>query len=303
MYALCGASLSDPGSWRGLVNPRAGAYERELLDWAGVESGQLPAMAQWSALNEAGGRIAGLPAGTPVAVGMNDFYAALHGMDVTAPGAVFDITGTSEHFGVVTDELIRGGLISSPYRGRFVHYGVTAGSGPSLSWGRRMFGENDPPFCRAAPIFLPYLRGERAPVFDPDARGMFVGLSEDTDRDAMSYAILEGVAFSLKDIHEKLNAPAVHEITATGGATASDTLNRMKASLFNAPLIARRGTCGSAVGAATLAGAVIREEPVIYMPDEALHERMCARYAVYRRMYAAWREMTQDADSREMFGG
>jgi len=298
---LCGESLSDVGSWRGLVNPRTGDYAQPLLDYAGVGREQLPRMAEWSRVSAEGARLTGLREGTPVAVGMNDFYAALYGLGVDQSGLCFDIAGTSEHLGVTTGSLAPGGLVASPYRDCFVHYGVTASSGVSLDWARSLFGDDEPPLPKTAPIFLPYLRGERAPVFDPNARGLFLGLAGDTGPNELKYAVYEGVAFSLMSIYEALGSLLIREIAATGGATASPVLNRMKASLFDVPLLARRLTCGSAIGAAKLAGASIEEEPIAHMPDEALGERMRGRYAVYRRMYRGWLDMIAGVDVKDMF--
>ena len=241
---LCGESLSDVGSWRGLVNPLTGEFERALLDYAGARREQLPRMAEWSKVSAEGARLTGLNMGTPVAIGMNDFYAALHGLGVERPGQAFDVAGTSEHLGVTTGSLARGGLVASPYRDCYVHYGVTASSGVSLEWARSLFGADDPRVPDAAPVFLPYLRGERAPVFDSDARGMFAGLTGDTGPNELKYSSYEGVAFSLMSIRDALGSPQISGIAATGGSSASPVLNRMKASLFGVPVLARRMTCG-----------------------------------------------------------
>jgi hypothetical protein len=68
-------------------------------------------------------------------------------------------------------------------------------------------GAGEPPVPRHAPSFLPYLKGERAPVFDPDARGVLLGITARTGADEMRYAVYEGVVFSLYNIWEALGRP------------------------------------------------------------------------------------------------
>jgi sugar (pentulose or hexulose) kinase len=77
----------------------------------------------------------------------------------------------------------------------------------------------------------------------------------------------------------------------------------MKASLFGAPLYADALTCGSAVGATRLAGAVWRAEAREYKPDGALGAFLTKRYEIYRKLYDAWTSATRGADVSEIFGG
>lgn len=301
LYRLCGEFVSDPGSWRGFVHPLSGIYDSALLAYAGVRADQLPTMRRCTHISESGAAMTGLRAGLPVAVGYNDFYAALVGLGIEKAGECFDITGTSEHLGVLQSARADSKMISSPFRDVYVHYGVTASSGISLRWARSMFGEEDPLLPPAAPVFLPYLRGERAPVFDETARGLFVGLSDDMDANALKYSVFEGVVFSLYQIYEALGSPAISSIRAAGGATKSALQNRLKASLFGVPYRVERETHGSAMGAVRAAGGDWAGAQDVYQPEHQLRNWLLPRYELYKRLYDGWNHMTQEIDTTFIF--
>ncbi len=255
---LTGVCVTDQYSWRGLVNQTSGRYSRKLLDLAGFPEHKLPELA---GVLEAPGRTRQiplekgmLPEGIPVFVGMNDFYASLLGMGVLKPGELFDVTGTSEHLGAVVPDIDRDTkLVSSPYFHENVHYGVTASAGTSLDYGRRVFGfgDVDPGSCleNHPPIFLPYLNGERAPVWDVDARGMFFGIHGSCSEQDMAYAVMEGVAFSLYHIYEQMGMPQAEAVRVSGGAASNRVLNQIKAELFGLPVLVPEETDTSALGA------------------------------------------------------
>ena len=300
---LSGEALSDTGSWRGLVHPSDGAFAPDLLAYAGITADRLPRITPRTRINAAGARLTGLTAGTPVAVGLNDFYAALAGIGLAGSGSCFDVTGTSEHFGVIRPTNAGGPLICSPYGDAFVHYGVTASSGLSLSWAHKLFGGREPDVSGQAPLFLPYLRGERAPVFDPLARGLFAGLTAAADGPALKYSVYEGLVFSLYEIYQVLGEPPVESIHVTGGASASPLLNRLKASMWGVPVVSEQLTCGSAMGAAALAGGVWERRPRVHQPDNDLADLLHRRYRVYRRLYPAWQTIVADENPEDLFGG
>jgi xylulokinase len=256
-----------------------------------IDASQLPRIAVWSQVDREGAALTGLREGMPVAVGCNDFYAALLGAGIEKPGQCFDITGTSEHFGVTLPAVVPTHLISSPFPGGAVHYGVTASSGVALSWSEGLFGSGEPTVSEHAPISLPYLRGERAPVFDENARGMFFGIDAGCDRDALRYSAMEGVVFSLYDIWHHLGQPQIDAVIATGGAAASPLLNRMKASLFAVPVLADAMTSGSAAGAVRMAGGTYEGERREYLPEPALGDRLRSRFEIYRQLYGVYKQV------------
>lgn len=301
-YRLSGEALSDPFSWRGLATPSSGEYSKVLLAAIGLEDAILPRLRSLTRLSNEAASLTGLKAGLPIHVGLNDFYASLVGMGVQRPGEAFDVAGTSEHLGVVVEGAQPARLIRSPMPGGlYVHYGVTASSGTALSWSARRFGTADPPMVDKAPLFLPYLKGERAPVFDEDARGMLIGLTDMTDTDAIQYSVYEGVVFSLYSIFEALQTPSPVHIRVTGGPSENAVLNAMKAAMFGLPLLTGPIASGSALGAAVLAGVSRPEGERSTLPDSGLGERLHRRYAVWQRAYGAWLEMVAGEDVSTLF--
>lgn len=193
-------------------------------------------------------------------------------------------------------------LISSPFPGGAVHYGVTASSGKALAWASRLFGRGEPSIPERAPVFLPYIHGERAPVFDEKARGLFLGLGEGDGRATLCYSVLEGVVFSLYDIYEHMGRPPLGEITVTGGGARNRLMNTLKASLFGVPVrVAGRAAWGSAAGAAVMAGAPVPRPTGVVLPDEGLGQRLRERFALYRRLYDAYCQATQGLDTEQFF--
>jgi xylulokinase len=127
--------------------------------------------------------------------------------------------------------------------------------------GGMSFAELDAEAARSAPgseglIFLPYLAGERTPHADPDARGAFIGLSVRHDRGALVRAVLEGVAYGLRDSLELLSALGVRADAgrASGGGARSRLWLQVVASVLGLPLELTVLEEGSAYGAALLAG-------------------------------------------------
>lgn len=184
---LTGQWVTDPYSWRGLVNLSAKKYSTYFLQELGMEENRLPGIKNSD-------DIAGyteeyvlkrncIPAGIPVYIGLNDYYAGLLGMGIGVPGQMFDITGTSEHLGVLQEEIeLDSSLVSGPYIEHMVHYGVTASSGPSIKYGLKLMGEDyfeqEKMMKQKTPIFLPYVKGERAPIWNANVRGVFLGLKK-----------------------------------------------------------------------------------------------------------------------------
>ena len=319
---LTGQCVSDPYSWRGLAHTASGdtasaqgshdtagitpcTYSRRFLRDAGIDPSALPALKMpWETagrlLPEAAART-GLPAGLPVYTGLNDFYAALLGMGIHGPGCWFDITGSSEHLGLVEEQLHTGSdLISSPFFSGYVHYGVTASSGVSLSFRKEVFpcDIRDPRrLLDDAPVFLPYLNGERAPVFDPAARGTFYGITGKTGAAHMADAVQEGVAFSIFHIYSHLGAEGGDSVRVCGGASGNPLLNYLKAELLQKTITVIGEKDASALGgavtallgewllssireAAGLAG--ISEE---VRPDGRLRRRLLERFDIYTALY------------------
>jgi xylulokinase len=202
--------------------------------------------------------------------GAGDQAAAALGVGVVAPGAVSVVLGTS---GVVfaalpayaADPQGRAHTFCHAVPGTWHAMGVMLSAAGSLSWLRGVVGsefgelvaeaERWPPGVEGL-TFLPYLTGERTPHADPNARGAFVGLSVRHDRGAMARAVLEGVAYGLRDSLELLRSLGVDPThgRVSGGGARSDLWLKIVASVLELPLQRMENEEGSAFGAALLAG-------------------------------------------------
>lgn len=314
-HRLTGVWKTDCYSMRGLANAKENRYSAFFLQELGISPTLLPELADARApagsLTSQAAAETGLPAGIPVYLGMNDFFCGLLGMGMTAPGCAFDITGTSEHLGLIQDVLQpETKLVSSPYLSGFVHYGVTASSGVSLDFGLKHFGtcpiDPDASIRRKAPVFLPYLKGERAPIFDADARGAFFGLENHCTGSDLAYSVLEGNAFSLYHIWEHFGNASPSHIVCGGGAAKNDILCKLKSSLLGVPLHTLTEPDTSALGAAMLAAVgegawqtlqdaadSLVQTGQVYHPDEALRKKLLPRYQIYQALYPQLKETYQ----------
>lgn len=319
---LTGNWVTDPYSWRGLANLEKKTYSSYFLKELDICEEQLPKMLDFT---EAAGYTKEislgekvLPKGIPVYVGLNDYYAGLLGMGIHKVGDMFDISGTSEHLGILEEQVnIATEMVSGPYLQKQVHYGVTASSGVSIKYGLQLYACEHLDLTKIQekhpPIFLPYLNGERAPIWDADARGMFFGIGENCSKEEMYYAVMEGVVFSLYHIYEKMGKPPANQMKVAGGAAVSTVLNQLKAELFGIPVAVLEESDTSALGAVMVArlgqgdyetiGAAaedsckIRE---IIEPTGKNQKWLKKRFAIYKELYPAvkmqyqkWKEIEQ----------
>jgi len=152
----------------------------------------------------------------------------------------------------------------------------------------------------AAPVFLPYLSGERTPHNNPNASGVFIGLRSEHKAVDLGYAVMEGVGFGLMDgLHAMgQSAPSDVPLALVGGGARSDAWASLLASGLGRPLERSDGaTAAAALGAARLAwladggdtNEVCRSMPQAqaFTPDAALAQVLASRYPRYRAAYAA----------------
>jgi len=202
--------------------------------------------------------------------GAGDQAAAALGVGIAAPGPVSVVLGTS---GVVfaalpayaPDPQARVHTFCHAVPGTWHAMGVMLSAAGSAAWLRHALGapfpELDAEAARWEPgaeglQFAPYLAGERTPYPDPDARGAFVGLSLRHDRGALWRAMLEGVAFGLRDSLDLLRSLGVEPTAGrvSGGGARSELWLQIVASALRLPLERMESEEGSAFGAALLAG-------------------------------------------------
>lgn len=312
-YTLGDSYSSDKFSWRGLADLKGDGYSQDLLKKFGLDSLTLPSLsdptATVSRVTRMGSEISGIPEGAAIIVGCNDFFAGLLGMGIINEGDAFDITGTSEHLGILTNKIPENddSLVCGPYFSHNAHYGVTQSSGKSLDFGLTLcdFSKIDIEKClsKNPPVFLPYLTGERAPIWDKDARGVFFGIGEGCDKELLSYSVLEGVCFSIYHIYETMGKPKIGSLTVSGGASKDALMNKMKASLFNCPVSVPEETDSSAYGAMILASVGMGDLPsaeeaatklcrknLAALPDEVLGDRLRERFEIYKSLYPALKD-------------
>jgi xylulokinase len=215
----------------------------------------------------------GLKAGTPVMAGGGDQAAGAVGMGAVEPGVVALTLGTSGVvFATTPSALIepegRLHAFCHAVPGMWHFMGVMLSAAGSLQWYHDKLAPEmsfDDLTNEAASIpagsdgliFLPYLSGERTPHPDPLARGAFVGLTLRHGRAAMTRAVLEGVAYGLKDGFNLIQNAGLGQITqirASGGGVKSQLWRQILASVLNAELVTVNTTEGGAYGAALLAG-------------------------------------------------
>jgi xylulokinase len=250
-------------------------------------------------------------AGVPVAAGAGDQAAGAVGVGVDHPGIMSVALGTS---GVVfaqlpgyrTDPGARLHVFCHALPQAWHAMGVMLSAGGSLRWLRDLL---DPNLSYDALVeeaerwepgtegltFLPYLAGERTPHADPDARGSFTGLSLRHDRSALVRAVMEGVAFGLRDSLDLLRSLGVEADVArvSGGGARSDLWLRIVASVLDVPLETTAVEEGAAFGAALLGGVA---GGVYSSVDEAVGACVSVRGTIEPE--GAWTEAYAEAHER-----
>jgi xylulokinase len=241
-------------------------WSDEVLDALEVPRAWLPPLLESP---DVSGRTAG---GIPVAAGAGDCAAAALGVGIDRVGPLSIVLGTS---GVVfaalpayaADPQARVHAFCHAVPGTWHAMGVMLSAAGSLQWLRDVaapgaaFGKLVAEAESWGPgadglLFVPYLSGERTPHADPDARGAFVGLELRHDRGALVRAVLEGVAFGLRDSLELLRDLGVAAAAArvSGGGARSGLWRRIVASVLGLPVETTSAEEGSAYGAALLGG-------------------------------------------------
>ena len=220
----------------------------------------------------------GLRAGTPVICGVNDGAASMLGAGLLEPGDAVDTGGASGGIAIYADRPVEvEGLYCAPapLSGRWAVGGAMAALGASVDWLRStVLGDRwtqDELFLEAEAVpagadgllFLPHLAGERAPLFDEAARGVFDGLTLTHGRGHLMRAVLEGAAFAMRHVAEPLAAAGapVTSLRLAGRTTPGDLWGRIKADVLGVPTIVPAVGETAVVGAAILAAAGVGAVP------------------------------------------
>jgi xylulokinase len=248
------------------------------LDAAGIPASRIPAPVRAGdvvgELTAEAASLLGIERSIPVVAGIVDAWASFHGAGMTAKSDAIDVGGAAGGFGVYWDEPIRvpGSFVTiAPLPGLYSVGGAMAATGRAIDWFRtEIVGGVDStellleeaasaPAGAGGALFLPYLAGERSPIWDPTARGAFVGLTLDHRRAHLTRAILEASALAIRHVAEPILAAGIRigAMRVCGGPARSETWNQIKADVTGFTVAVPEVLETAVVGAAILGAAGI----------------------------------------------
>jgi xylulokinase len=321
---LSGDKASDVADSSGtlLFDVQNRKWSDEMLELLGLDRSLLPPVYEsievTGKVSKAGAEATGLREGTLVIAGAGDNAAGAVGMGIVQAGTVSATIGTSGVVFVVTEKPtldLKGRVhtLCHAIPNRWHMTGVTLSAGESLKWFRNQFGGGKSfaeldreaatvPSGSQGAIWLPYLMGERTPHLDPNARAAFVGLTGGHTSAHLTRAVMEGVAFSLRDcleIFRGLGAP-VETIRLGGGGATSPLWRQIQADVYQHSVETITVDEGAAFGAAILAGVGAGAWPSVVAacseaikvqsqiePNANSSDALDRNYDVYRRLYPA----------------
>jgi xylulokinase len=277
---LTGEAVMDHGlaSTSLAYDLRSSDFADDLLAMFGLDRRLLPRLAPSEAvagrLTTAGAALTGLPEGVPVAVGTGDDFSTPLGGGIAEPGIVADVLGTAEVVGALDPRPLidDGGLVETHrYVGSHLHYIENPGwvCGGALEWLRALLGIADfasfdagaaeAPAGSDGLLFLPALTGAMTPEWIAGARGCFYGLTPSHGVGHLARAALEGTAFGLRDVAERLRAlgVATERVRVLGGGARSRLWAQIRADVTGLPVERSAVSDSCAVGAAILAAVAV----------------------------------------------
>ena len=333
-FKLCGKIAIDmsDASGTGFFNTKERKWSDELIKIAGLDKSIFPACLE--SIDLAGQITAeaaaetGLPEGINVYAGGGDAVIQTTGTGLVEPGVLGVVIGTSGNVSMGMDRYTDnpGGklqMFCNNESDLWHCFGCTLTAGGALSWYTKQLAGQDAVDAEAmgknvyalideraeevpagsnGVLFAPYLTGERCPYPDPNARGIFYGLSLGTTRAEMARAVMEGVTFSLKQVVELMSAQVKPEkVYLSGGGARSELWKQMAADIFEIPVYTMSAAKeGGAYGAVLVAGVgagiwkdlheaikVLREDEKCYIPSEETRGAYRSAYEKYKLLYAA----------------
>lgn len=303
-------------------------YDSELLAAFGLTDSELPeiddAFTRAGPLSRRGAALSGLPEGIPVAVGTGDDFSTLLGAGLVESGSVGVVLGTGE---------VVAGLVSEPLRdsARLVEtHGYPAGgfmlenpgwlSGGALAWAMSILKvgsavafddlASKAPAGSGGVLFMPALTGAMSPKWNASARGCFYGLTPAHGPEHLARAVMEGCAFAMRDVVDRLvelGVP-VRELSLLAGGSRSSLWAQMRADASGVPVTTPRHVHTSAIAAAMLAAvaagdcAGLRQAAALaspprgrYEPDPHARATLADAYRRYRELCANLEPMFHEA--------
>ena len=329
VYRLTGAITQDVSQGYGLCcfDMHTGQWDTCVAARLGIRPELLPPLfpshAVVGTVTQAAARLTGLAAGTPVVAGGLDAACGTLGAGVTEPGQTQEQGGQAGGMSLCIDQYAADARLILGYHvvpGRWLLQGGTTGGGGALKWLRETMcpdlsfeqmsalAQSVPPGSDGV-LFLPYMAGERSPIWNPNASGVFYGLNYAKTRAHLIRAVMEGVAYALRHnlaVAEAAGARA-GTLRAMGGSANSAVWTQIKADVTGRQIEVPASDTATTLGAALLAGvgtglypdfaqACARTVAVrcAYAPNSAVEALYAQGYANYRELYRRLAPMMGD---------
>ena len=314
-------------------------WDEKLCEELGLDREMLPELFPCheivGAVTKEAAEATGLTEGTPVVAGGLDAACGTLGAGVCKPGQTQEQGGMAGGMSICMDKALSHPKLILSFHvvpGAWLLQGGTVGGGGCLRWFRQELGafeeakaekEGGSPFeimdgeagaigpGGGGLIYLPYMAGERSPIWDRHAKGVFFGLGYDKTRSHMIRAVMEGVAFSLEhNLQTAYEAGvSVNELNAMGGSANSRVWTQIKSDVTGKPIRVPASDTASTLGAALLAGvgmgvykdfeeAVERTVRIVrtHEPDSTKHETYMRYFNVYTELYGKLKETMEKID-------
>ncbi|MCK9287999.1 MAG: FGGY-family carbohydrate kinase [Sphaerochaetaceae bacterium] len=302
-------------------------WDEHMLEQLGLDSKKFPTFCFpgdiVGTVTAQASRALDIPFGIPVFAGGPDFLVSIIGCAAVEPSQVCNRTGTSEGVNLCSkvpfddDRLM---TYLHPIKPYYNISGIISTSGKAIEWVKKLLGFNTMAYsdiyalmARSAPgannlIFLPYLCGERAPIWDPYAKGVFNGLSLETQPEHLLRSVAEGICFAIRDVLEVMEESrgAIGDIRITGRLAENPFMNQLKADITGHRVLVPEIRDAELVGSMIIAMKALKEFDSLdeaasslvkietYLdPNEhlkAMYDDLFVEYhATYENLKASWR--------------
>lgn len=329
VYKLTGVMSQDVSQGYGFhcFDMRTGTWSEEMCEALGIPMRMLPDIYPChevvGTVTEEAARACGLGAGTPVVAGGVDAACGTLGTGVVKSGETQEQGGQAGGMSICLDTYIADPRMILGFHvvpNRWLLQGGTTGGGGVMRWLEREFADFEREEGKRvgksslelfneiaekiAPgseglVFLPYMSGERSPIWDPDAKGVYYGLDFSKTKGHFVRAAMEGVAFSLKhnlDIAKEAGADA-QVLRAMGGSANSLLWTQIKSDVTGKPIVVPSSDTATTLGAAILAGVGIgmyedfEEAVALTVRNKRFHEPNEENFAIYEKNYEIYLEL------------
>ena len=323
-------------------NMRTGQWDDAMCEAMGIPRSFLPEIVPChqvvGTVTEEAAKATGLAVGTPVVAGGLDAACGTLVAGVIRPGETQELGGQAGGMSICLDTYAADPRLILSFHvvpDQWLLQGGTTGGGGVMRWMEQEFGDYERSVAEEkgmsslvqfnvlaekveagsdGVVFLPYMSGERSPIWDPDAKGVFFGLDFSKTKGHMIRAAMEGVAYSLKhnlDIAEGIGAE-VDELLAMGGSANSLLWTQIKSDITGKPIAVPSSDTATTLGAAILAGvgtgiydsfedAVSQTVKITrrHEPDMEKHEKYKANYKTYLALYENLKELMKTGGKTE----